>query len=248
MSKKWDVFLLLDGKGLTTSHAKLPLYKVLSGNHFSHWVLDLQASVHLHKEKWRIYGHLFLCIYHKFHGTCADVVYRFGSCYCSISHFLAKLFGHARSRRFFEDLLMTSLHGAVTFVKVYGVSHFVCKYLKFDVARLAQETLDEDSGVAKRRSGLTLACLDVRRQVLFFLHDAHSLSSASHDSLEHDGETNAFCLRSERLDGLVLAVVAGCTGYVGCLHDPLTLRLGSHGHNCILGRADKLNVVGRAHL
>lgn len=49
MADERDITLACDRQLLTRGHLELPLYKVKTSDHLSHWVLDLQARVHLHE-------------------------------------------------------------------------------------------------------------------------------------------------------------------------------------------------------
>ena len=57
---------------------------------------------------------------------------------------LANLFGEVSRGRDLDDLLVATLHGAVTLKEVYGVALGVSEELHLNVARALKETLDED--------------------------------------------------------------------------------------------------------
>ena len=66
-----------------------------------------------------------------------------------------------RSRRDFDDLLVTSLHTAVAFVQVNQIAVMVAQQLHLNVLRAADEFFDEYVRAAKRRHGLTLSRLEL---------------------------------------------------------------------------------------
>ncbi len=66
--------------------------------------------------------------------------------------------GDARRRRFFDDLLMAALHGAVALAQVNHVAVIVGQHLEFDVPRPLQEFLHVDLVVAERGPCLGSAC------------------------------------------------------------------------------------------
>src|SRR5690242_15811389 len=64
---------------------------------------------------------------------------------------IAGLNGQILSRSNLNDLLVTTLHGAVTLVQVDDVTLVVTKKLDLNVLGLVKEALDEDGAVAERR-------------------------------------------------------------------------------------------------
>ncbi len=73
---------------------------------------------------------------------------------------LALLGRDARRRRLFDDLLMAALQGAVALAEVHDVAVVVGEHLDLDVARLLQELLHVDLGVAEGRQRFALRDVD----------------------------------------------------------------------------------------
>jgi len=67
-----------------------------------------------------------------------------------IASFDRKIFGRGE----FDDLLVTSLNGAVTLVQVDDIAVTVSQQLDLNVLGLVEEALDEDGAVTKGRLGL----------------------------------------------------------------------------------------------
>src|SRR3546814_5911279 len=65
------------------------------------------------------------------------------------AHGLAHLFGHEGRRRFLDHLLVAALDAALTLVEVEDVAVLVSEDLDLDMARIADEFLDEDAVVAE---------------------------------------------------------------------------------------------------
>ena len=64
---------------------------------------------------------------------------------------VAGLNGQVLGRSNFNDLLVTTLHGAVTLVQVDDIALVVTEKLDLNVLGLVEEALDEDSSVAESR-------------------------------------------------------------------------------------------------
>jgi hypothetical protein len=84
-----------------------------------------------------------------------------------------------RRRRFFDDLLVAALQRAVAFAEVDHISVVISEHLDLDVARLLQEFLHIDFGVAESRQRFRLRHVDRIQQRCFTVHDAHSAPAAS---------------------------------------------------------------------
>src|SRR5438067_1079311 len=71
------------------------------------------------------------------------------------AHPLAQLRRQSRRGRFLDDLLVSSLYGAVALAEVYAVAVLVGQDLNLDVARVLDELLDVDVAAAEggRRLG-----------------------------------------------------------------------------------------------
>lgn len=87
-----------------------------------------------------------------------------------------------------DDLLVTSLYGAVTLVQVDDVAVAVTEQLDFNVLWLVEETLDEDGAVAKCRLGLGCGSLERVFEVLLFSDDSHTTATTSESGLDDDWE------------------------------------------------------------
>ena len=101
---------------LAGSRAQLPFHEVDAGNEFGHGVLDLQPRIHFHEIK------LLRWIEKKFDCSGADVADGARREYCSLSHGAAHVGSHPGRRRFFDDFLVTPLHGAVTIVQRHHIA------------------------------------------------------------------------------------------------------------------------------
>lgn len=91
-----------------------------------------------------------------------------------------------RCRSDLDDLLVTTLNGAVTLEKVDGVANSISEDLDLNVTRALKEALDEDSAIAERRLSLGNGALEGVLEVRLLAYDAHSTSSTTHRGLDDD--------------------------------------------------------------
>lgn len=99
-----------------------------------------------------------------------------------------------------NDLLVSSLDGAVTLVQVDNVAVVVTEKLDLDVLGLVKESLDEDGTVTEGSLGLGGGTLEGLLQALLLADDSHTSATTTEGSLDDDGEA---ILVSEVLDLLV---------------------------------------------
>jgi len=120
--------LLDDWKLLSCCHSDLPLYKIKTSDHLCGWMLDLQSCVHLHEIKF-----VSICVKNEL--DCSSILIPnclgcFNSCF---SHLISQRLGDKRWS-FLNDLLMASLHSAITLIQVKIISMAVTKDLHFNMS------------------------------------------------------------------------------------------------------------------
>jgi hypothetical protein len=101
-------------------------------------MFHLQTCVHLHEVEFIVGS-----IKDEFNGTSIHITDSLGSFDCGLTNLCADLLSDLR-RCLLNDLLMTSLDGAVALVKVYIVAVTISEYLKFDVTWLLDVSLNND--------------------------------------------------------------------------------------------------------
>jgi len=99
---------------------------------------------------------------------------------------LPDLFGQMRRRRDLDNLLVTSLHGAVGFKEMDGVAFTIREDLHFDMARPLEETLDEDGSVAECGLGLAHSAVERVLEVALLTDNTHTTASSAHSRLDND--------------------------------------------------------------
>ena len=118
------------GKGLTSGDSNLLLDEFTPHHFFSDWVLNLNASVHLHEVE--VLGFLIDQVFDR---SCIFVANRRDQLHRCLSHLLTKFFRNEWRRTFLNDFLITALHGAITLTELDKVPVGVTDYLDFNVMR-----------------------------------------------------------------------------------------------------------------
>ena len=116
-------------------------------------MFHLQTCVHLHEVE-LIVG----SIKDEFNGTSIHITDSLGSFDCGLTNLCADLLSDLRGC-LLDDLLMTSLDGAVALVKVYIVTVTISEYLKFDVTWLLDVSLNNDVLIIETLEGLSLCSI-----------------------------------------------------------------------------------------
>ena len=128
---------------LAGGDAQLRLHEVDAGDGFCDRVLHLDARVHLDEVE------LALRIHQELDGACV-LVANLGE---AAAKRPADLFAHLgrdlQRRRFFNQLLMAALDGALALKERSHVAVFVGQHLELDVARLLDELLHVELAVAE---------------------------------------------------------------------------------------------------
>ena len=143
-------------------------------------------------------------------------------------------------RGLFDHFLVAALHGAVALAQVDHVAVVVGEHLELDVARLLEEFLHVDLGVAEGGERLGLGDADRVQQRGVGVHDAHAAAAAAARCLDDHrvadilGDAEVFVrILAER------AVGPGHAGHAGCLHDLDRRDLVAHEADGLRARADE---------
>ena len=101
-----------------------------------------------------------------------------------------------------DDLLVTTLDGAVTLEQVDDIAVGVTQQLDFNVLGSVEETLDEDGTVAKGGAGLGGGTLEGILQFSLAADDPHTTATTTKGGLDDDGETIGIGEALDLLEGL----------------------------------------------
>lgn len=135
--------LLSARKGEPRSHQKLPFNEVKSSDHFRDRVFNLKTSVHLHEVV-----PVGVKIEDEFDCSCVVVADCPRGLDCGVADRLADLVIDV-GRSFFDNFLMPSLNGTVSFEQMDVVSLLIAKNLDLNMAGASYVFLHQDAIVAE---------------------------------------------------------------------------------------------------
>lgn len=193
-------------KSSTSSDLDLGSDNINAGDFLSNGVLDLNTGVDLDEVV------AVKLVDQKLCSACIAVVDRLGQSDGVVEDSISDLGGKILGRGNFDDLLVSTLNGAVTLVQVDNVAVVVTEQLDLNVLGLVEESLDENGAIAKGGLGLGSGSLEALLQALGIANNSHTTATTTVGSLDDDGEA---ILVSEGLDLLVLfngALSAGDDG------------------------------------
>ena len=175
-----DVFLFV-GELFTSGDLDGGLDDVDSGDHLGDWVLDLNAGVDLEHVEVLVFVH------EELDGRGAGVVGGLDEFGRGFADFLDLLSFDERSGCFFDDFLVTALHGAIAFPEVDGVAVLVTDALDFDMSCVFEEFFDEDSAVTEGGECFLLSFGDIGPEGGFVAADAHASTTTTCGGFDDDG-------------------------------------------------------------
>ena len=220
----------------------LALHQVNVGDEFRNRMLHLDTGVHLDEVQVAVFVH------QKLDGSGIDVANLLHRLFQDGVHLLAEFGRYAGRRRFFHQLLMTPLNGAVTFPQTHHVSVLVGQYLEFDVAGTLDEFLHVKVAIAERRGCFRMCRIEHVRQFLRRTDDPHSTSAAARRGLHNDRKTHLPCPFHGLFFTTDHAVGAGKDGHSAPLHRLTRLVLLAHHPDDFRRRSDELKAGGFADM
>ena len=120
---------LAHGEFLARRDTDLLLDQIDAGDHFSDRVLDLDTGVHLDEIELAVF-------IQKLESTRATILHAAACFRATLADALDETPGNAGSGGFFDDLLVTALHGTVALAQPEGVAAPVGENLHLDMARI----------------------------------------------------------------------------------------------------------------
>ena len=152
MAPQVDV-LLGERQRLARGHPELLGREVETADHLGHRVFDLEPGVHLEEEELAV-------LEEELDGAGVDVATGLRHSHRGLAHGLADLVGEGGGRALLDQLLMTTLGGAVSLAHPHAVAVGVGDDLHLDVAGPGQVLLEVDLVTTEVGQGLPLGRLD----------------------------------------------------------------------------------------
>jgi hypothetical protein len=162
--------------------------------HFGDGVLHLDTRVHLDEEPFAAVN-----VDEKFDCSCVVVLGGAGELDGGFGQLTANVRVEVDGWGDLDHLLMTTLHGAVTLIKVHDVAVFVAEDLDLDVFGSPDVAFEEDGIVAECRSSFGPGFAQPRFEIFLAVNDAHAAAATPEGGLDDKGEADAVCgFESER--------------------------------------------------
>ena len=219
------------------SHHDLGLDDVNAGDPLCDRVLNLHAGVHLDEIELAV----FVQELERARAAVADLL---DGRHAALADLFDELARNARCRRFFDDFLVTPLHGAVALAQPDRILVLVGHDLNLDVARVLQVLFHVDRRVAERGTGFGLGGLHRMNQRRFGVHHAHAAPAAAARRLDDhrvaDGLGRA--LDDDRVIGQS-AFRAGHARHAGLDHGLLGRDLVAHDADRLGTRSDEFEAA-----
>src|ERR1700733_1630255 len=236
-------YLQLGGKNriqmLAGGDTQLRFHKVDTGDRFGDRVLYLDAGVHLDEVKAAVLVH------EELDGARVLIADVGQAATKRFADLFTHLRGHLQRRRFFNQLLMASLNGALAFEQRDHVPMLIGQHLELDVARLLDELLHVKLAVAEGIGRFRVRCVEQVRQFLRTAPNPHAAATAACLGFENDWIANLFGPVFGLFNRRDHAVGTRQNGHLGLLHRLAGFFLFAHqaGH---FGRGTDELDVGRA--
>ena len=147
---------------------------------FGDGVLDLDSGVDLEHIE------VLVVVHEELDGRGTGVVGGLDELGGGFADFLNFLAFDVRARCFFDDFLMSALHGAIAFPEVNRVAVLVADGLNLDMPGVFEEFFDEDAAVAECGECFLLCLGDIGAEGCFVVADAHAPSAAARRCLDDD--------------------------------------------------------------
>ena len=190
-------------------------------------------------------------IHDEFDRACIGVVGHLGNANGGLSHLFAQVLETALDEgggRFFDDLLIAPLDGAVAFAEVNNVAAIVAQDLELDVMRIFDEFFDVNTGVAERLFRFAAGGMVALDQGDVVMSATHPATAAAGNGFNHYRIADLFGRRDSFLFIFHHSFRSGGRGNPGLLGqsaaDSFVLQ-GGHGPGV---RADEPDVAVLTHI
>lgn len=170
-------FVLLDGQRLTRCDAQLLFDQVNAGDHFGYRVFNLNTGVHLNEVELAVFEQEL----ESTRPAIADINTGFGATLADVA---TQFRSNARCWCFFDNFLVTTLHGAVALTQPDGIAITISQYLNFDMAWILEVLFRVDLGIIERSGGFGFGRGNGRQQSGFGVDHAHAATTTTARGLD----------------------------------------------------------------
>src|SRR6185369_5354707 len=236
MAAQHDV-ALREWQLLAGRHHDLRLDNVHAADHLGDGMLDLDAGVHLDEIELAV-------LVQELESARAAVTDLLAGRHAALADLFDQLARNPRRRRLLDDLLVPALHRTVALAQVNAVLVLVGQDLDFDMARVLQELLKIDRGIAERGTSFRLGRLHRIDQRRLGVDHPHAAPAAAAGRLD-DHRIADRLGHAPNLDRVIrqFAFRAGHTGHARLDHGLLGRHLVAHDADRLGRRPDELEAA-----
>ena len=165
------------------SNTDLFLNNVDAGDQFGNRMFNLNTRIHFDEIEFAVFIQKFKCAC----ATIADFLAGVGTTFTDTVNQSA---GNVRGRRFLDNLLMASLHRAVTFSEPDSIFMVIGEYLNFNVTRVFKEFFHVNLRIAESGARFGFCHRDGIQQGGFGMNDSHAPTATTASSLDNDRKSD----------------------------------------------------------
>ena len=165
---------------ISSSKFNHPAHQIDIINCFGDTVFNLQTRIDFEEIE-----SVARCVVYKFDRTGRTVRNPLHKSQSRFMQRFASLFGQARRRRFFNDLLVTALHRAIAFAQNNSIAIAIAKDLYFDMTATFYILFDKEARILEVVFTQSLDAVKAFNEFLFAVANAHANTTTACGTLEH---------------------------------------------------------------
>src|SRR5215212_6158729 len=205
-------------------------------------MFDLQARIDLDKVK------VALRVAQEFCSSSIQIVYSINCSYCNLTNTFSCLLIYYRSRRHFNELLMTPLNRTFSFKQMPAVSLRIAYELKFDVPDTLEVFFYKQGCLAKSCARLCGRHFELLSQLLFIVSKSNASASTSKGGLEQNRVAGFVSNISRFVHIFNNAIASRHRWNFGLFHDSFAFHLVASKFHSFASWPDKDDTIFFAHL
>ena len=200
-------------------------------------MLYLNTRIHFNKV-W-----IVISVYQKLQCSCIDISNIFTKTDCCIKNLLSCLVWNGKCRRILYDLLVTSLHRAVTVEQMHNIAVIISDHLNLNMLWSFQIFLNENHIITESFFRFISRLVKFLFQISRIIDNTHPTSATTVGSFQHNRISDHVCdlrclfIRFHRV------IYSRDDRYICCNGNLFGRNLISHCSHNITGRSNKCNAI-----
>ena len=200
-------------------------------------MLYLNTRVHFNKV-W-----IVISVYQELQCSCIDISNIFTKTDCRIKNLLSCLVWNGKCRCILYDLLMTSLHRAVTIEQMHNIAVIISDHLNLNMLWSFQILLNEDHIITESFFRFISRLVEFFFQISRIIDNTHTTSATTVGSFQHDRISDHVCDLCCLFIRLHSMIYSRDNRYICCNGNLFGRNLISHCSHNITGRSNKCNAI-----